>query len=331
MKAPVIVIVEDDPQLQSVLSRILLAEGIEVTSFGSGEAALEHFLSGAGVDLVLLDVGLPGIDGLEVCRWLKHRPETRLLPVIILTGHGDAEHRLLGIEAGADDFLSKPFDRSELVARVRSLLRLKSYTDQLEDAAAVLLVLGRSIESRDPYTGGHCERLSTVSVALARRLGLDEDDQAALRTAGVLHDLGKVAIPDAILLKPGPLTEAERRVMEQHPVIGDEICAPIRSFASVRPIIRHHHERYNGSGYPDGLAGDAIPHTARVLQVVDVFDALITERPYKIAFPVAQAVEMLKAEVAQGWWDPQAVAAMLELEASGELKASLDAAFASGG
>ncbi len=321
-----ILIVEDEPELRDVLSRILSREGHSVRQVASGEDALDVFQAGERVDLVLLDVGLPGISGFDVCEWLKGRTATRLIPVIILTGLGDSEHRIQGIEAGADDFVSKPFDRLELLARVRSLLRLKLYTDQLENAESVLFALARSIELRDPLTHGHCERLSVIGVALARKMGLGEDDQVTLRKAGALHDLGKITVPDAILLKAGPLTPAERLIMEQHPLTGDEICKPIRSFADVRPVIRHHHERMDGSGYPDGLVGEQIPITARVLQVVDVFDALISARSYKAALPIPEALQVLRAETEKGWWDPEVVSALEALEASGELDLSLEEA-----
>ena len=190
-----------------------------------------------------------------------------------------------------------------MLARVGSLLRLKHRTDELERAEAVLFTLARSIESKDPYTHGHCERLSDYSARLGQHLGLSADEITALRRAGVVHDVGKVAVPDAILLKPSRLTEAEWKLIQEHPVVGERICAPLKSFRLVLPIIRHHHEKLDGSGYPDGLRGDAIPVTARVLQIVDVYDALTTDRPYKKAFTITDALQTMKEEVAKGWWD----------------------------
>jgi putative two-component system response regulator len=205
---------------------------------------------------------------------------------------------------GADDFLSRPVDRSELLARVRSLLKLKYRTDELERAGLVLFSLARSIEGKDPYTHGHCERLAEYSACLGEHLGLAEDQIIALRRAGVVHDIGKVAVPDAILLKPGRLTADEWKLVQQHPIVGERICAPLKSFRLVLPILRHHHEKLDGSGYPDGLRGEAIPLTARVLQIVDVYDALTTVRPYKPALSITDALQTMKQEVAQGWWDP---------------------------
>jgi putative two-component system response regulator len=227
-----------------------------------------------------------------------------LTPVVLVTALSATEDRIRGLEAGADDFLIKPVDRSELLARVRSLLSLKAFTDELEQAEAVLFSLAQSIEGKDPYTEGHCQRLSDYSAYLGERMGLPLEQITALRRAGVVHDIGKIAVPDAILLKPAKLTIEEFKVMQQHPLVGERICGPLKSFRLVLPIIRHHHEKLNGSGYPDGLKGDQIPLTARVLQVVDVFDALTTVRPYKRALSVSETLEVMNEEVKKGWWDP---------------------------
>jgi len=246
---------------------------------------------------------MPGMDGFEVCRRIKATAETRLTPVVLITGLSATEDRIRGINASADDFLSKPIDFNELLARTRSLLRLKQYTDELEHAETVLFSLAQSIEARDPYTSGHCERLAEMSARLGGRLGLMDEDIKALRWAGVVHDIGKVAVPDAILLKPGPLTPEETEVMRKHPVVGEKICAPLRTFGRVLPIIRHHHERHDGSGYPDGLRGDEIPLTAAILQLADVYDALTTDRPYRKASPAHEALRIMDDEAKLGWWD----------------------------
>jgi putative two-component system response regulator len=254
-------------------------------------------------DLILLDIMMPGMDGFEVCRRIKAAPETRLTPVVLITGLTATEDRIKGINAGADDFLCKPIDLNELLARTRSLLRLKQITDELENAEAVLFSLAYSIEARDPYTRGHCERLADMSARMGERLGIPEDQIKALRRAGVVHDIGKVAVPDSILLKPGPLTAEEIAIIQKHPVVGERICAPLKTFRLVLPIIRHHHEKYDGSGYPDGLVGDAIPLTARILQISDVYDALTTDRPYKVAFAPEVALDLMEEECERGWWD----------------------------
>jgi putative two-component system response regulator len=297
-----ILVVDDETAARVALETLLRREGFELRIAHDGPTALAECAS-FKPDLILLDVLMPGMTGLEVCRRIKATPETRLTPVVLITGLSDTEDRIQGINAGADDFLSKPIDFNELLARTRSLLRLKQYTDELENAEAVLLSLAFGIEARDPYTRGHCERLAQMSARLGERLGVPEEDITALRRAGVVHDIGKVVVPDAILLKSGPLSGEEAAVMRRHPVVGEHICAPLRTFRPVLPIIRHHHERYDGSGYPDGLRGENIPLTARILQLADVFDALTTDRPYRKADISEVALGIMDKEAAQGWWD----------------------------
>src|SRR6202142_3569356 len=228
-----ILIVDDETATRAALEMLLHREGFEVRDASSGEAALAE-CAAFRPDLILLDILMPGIDGFEVCRRIKATPETRLTPVVLITGLSETEDRIKGINAGADDFLSKPIDLNELLARTRSLLRLKEYTDELENAEAVLLSLAFGIEARDPYTRGHCERLAQMSARLGERLRVPEEDVTALRRAGVVHDIGKVVVPDAILLKPGPLSDEETAVMRRHPVVGEHICAPLRTF---RPVL----------------------------------------------------------------------------------------------
>ncbi len=297
-----ILVADDDEANRELLKEMLRMEGLDVITAPDGRRALEEVVR-SRPDLVLSDVAMPYIDGFEVCRQIKKDPERRLTPVVLITGLSAVEDRVRGIKAGADDFLSKPFERIELLARVHSLLNLKAYTDELERAESVVFTLARSIEAKDPYTHGHCERLAECSARLGERIGLDEEHITALRRAGVVHDIGKVAVPDNILLKPAKLTEHEWQVMREHPITGEKICSPLKSFRLVLPIIRHHHEKLNGTGYPDGLKGDTIPMTARVLQLVDVFDALTTERPYKKAFSAAEALTTMEDEVKRGWWD----------------------------
>ena len=310
--AETVLVADDQSSNRELLEELLTAQGFSVITASDGEGALEE-VARIRPDLVLLDVMMPGLSGFEVCERIKNNPETYLIPVVLITALSGKQDRIEGIKAGADDFLTRPVDRTELLARVRSLITLKRRTDELEQAESVLFSLARSIEGKDPYTHGHCERLSAYSARLGEHLGLSTDEITALRRAGVVHDIGKVAVPDAILLKPGRLTEEEWKLVKEHPVVGESICAPLRSFRLVLPIIRHHHEKLDGSGYPDGLRGDAIPITARVMQIVDVFDALTTERPYKRAFPVNDALQTMKEEVAKGWWDPRIFAQFEEL------------------
>jgi len=297
-----ILVVEDDLSQRELLTEMLSLDGYSVLCASDGIQA-EALLFDSLPDLVLLDVNLPFRNGFEICRRLKERLETRLIPIVMVTGLTDSHDRLRGIEAGADDFLTKPFDRLELKARVRSLVQRKEYTDELDRADHVLMAMGASIEAKDPYTVGHCARISAYSTLLGDALGLSPEELRALRIAGSVHDIGKIGVPDAILLKPGPLSEAEWVIMRHHTVIGERICRPLRSFQSVLPIIRSHHEKQDGSGYPDGLRGDKVPLLARVMQIADVFDALATERPYKAAMSCEDALRQMQAEVERGWWD----------------------------
>jgi putative two-component system response regulator len=297
-----ILIVDDETSARTALATLLRREGFEVSEAGSGRAALSESES-VRPDLILLDILMPGMNGFDVCRKIKANPETRLTPVVLITGLSATADRIKGINAGADDFLSKPIDFNELMARVRSLLRLKQFTDELENAESVLFSLAHAIEARDPYTRGHCERLSEMSGRLGERLGLPEDHITALRRGGIVHDIGKVVVPDAVLLKPGPLTADEFAIMRKHPVVGERICGPLRAFRLVLPIIRHHHEKHDGSGYPDGLRGVEIPLTAAILQLADVYDALTTDRPYRPALSQERTLKIMEEEAARGWWD----------------------------
>jgi len=298
-----ILVADDQAANRELLDELLTSKGFKVITARDGAEALEQ-INRVPLDLVLLDVMMPHLNGFEVCEKIKSNSNTYLIPVILVTALSEKQDRIEGIKAGADDFLERPVDHSELLARVRSLLRLKQRTDELERAETVLFSLARSIEGKDPYTHGHCERLSDYSATLGRHLGLPEEQIVALRRAGVVHDIGKIAVPDAILLKPAKLTPDEWKIMQEHTIIGERICAPLKSFRLVLPIIRHHHEKFDGTGYPDRLAGENIPIAARVLQIVDVYDALTTKRPYKVALSTADALQTMKEEVAKGWWDP---------------------------
>jgi putative two-component system response regulator len=298
-----ILVADDHESSLSGLQGLLEIAGYRVRTARDGQSALDEFYR-FQPDLLLLDVRMPGLDGIEVCRRVKGHQDSRLIPVVLITGQSATAERVSGIEAGADDFLIKPIDREQLLARVHSLLKQKHYTDELERAELVLFALARSIEGKDPYTEGHCERLSKLSSLLGEFMGLPDAEVNALRRAGIVHDIGKVAVPDSILLKQGPLTPEEQGILRRHPLEGETICSPLRSFQLVLPIIRHHHEKFDGSGYPDHLQGEQIPLTARILQIVDVYDALTTQRPYKRALNRLEALDMMSQEVKRGWWDP---------------------------
>jgi cyclic di-GMP phosphodiesterase len=310
-----VLVVDDEETNRKLLTRLLSQEYSVVTA-PDGEEALA-LVERIDVDLVLLDVRLPGLDGFEVCAHLKRMPRTRLVPVVLVTGLGAREHRIRGIHVGADDFLIKPFDAEELHARVASLVRLKEYTDDLESAEAILKSLALTIDARDPYTDGHCERLAKFAVALGSALGLSKDELSALDRGGYLHDIGKIGIPDAVLLKPTKLTTQEFEMIKQHTIIGDRLCGELRSLRLVRKIVRHHHEALDGSGYPDGLSGEQVPLLAQIVGIVDLYDAVTTSRPYRDALPPEHAYAELRGECARGRRDPRLVEAFIALSEAG--------------
>lgn len=309
---PTILVVEDESAMRKMLQEHLGTLGYRVLTAASAEAALE-ILDGSAPDLILTDVHMGAVSGIELCQRVKSDPRFQLTPVILLTAVSDLDARVAGLAAGADDFFAKPFDFLELRTRVAALLRVKALLDQLERAEGVITTLGLTIEARDPYTAGHCERLARYAAALGQALGVDEPTLKALRLGGFLHDLGKIAVPDGILLKPGPLSADERERMKIHPVAGADLVQGLKTLEGVRPILRHHHERWDGSGYPDGLKGEAIPLGARIMAVVDVYDALRTERPYKGPLPHAEALAILLRETEAGFWEPRIITSFVEV------------------
>jgi cyclic di-GMP phosphodiesterase len=310
----VLVVDDYEPNLRG-LGQLLRGARYDVLTATNGADALD-LVARERPDLVLLDVVMPGLSGLDVCKALKQQSETCLTPVVLVSAAGERETVIAGLDAGADDFLNKPIDPEELYTRVRSLLRLKSLTDELESAESLFLTLGRIIEARDPYTEGHCERLAEYATALGKRLGLEQTDVDALYRGAFLHDVGKIAIPDRVMLKKGRLTHEEYELMKRHAVIGDELCATVRSLDRVRPIVRHHHERLDVRGYPDALRGDEIPLLAQIVSVVDVFDALTTDRPYRKAMPTLTAYKILRDEADGGWCPPALVETFIDLHRS---------------
>ncbi|BAY16465.1 response regulator receiver modulated metal dependent phosphohydrolase [Nostoc sp. HK-01] len=303
-EAPKILVVDDHAASRMTAAALLAMEGYEVIEADSGAAAVV-LVTQKHPDLILLDVMMPGMDGFEVCHLLKQDEHTRLIPVIFITALNDRRSRIRGIEVGADDFLTKPFDRVELAARVKSLVRQKRLNEDLDHAEQVLFSIARAIESRDPNTGDHCERLVTLGQNFGEYLNLSRSQLRDLMWGGYLHDIGKVGIPDAVLLKNEQLTLEDWEMMQQHVLIGEKICQPLRSMRGVIPIIRHHHERWNGSGYPDGLKSNEIPFLAQVFQLIDIYDALTSERPYKRAFSPAEALSVMWEETQAGWRNPE--------------------------
>ncbi|TMC06820.1 MAG: response regulator [Chloroflexi bacterium] len=312
--APLVLVVDDGEINRALVEAFLSDLDCRLRSAEDGPSALAA-IDRETPDLVLLDVQMPGMDGYEVCRRIKAGPRGRLLPVVMLTALDNSTDRVLALEAGADDFMSKPVDRVELVARVRSALRLKAVYDTLDSAEQVIFSLAAAVEAKDKYTEKHTHRVAETARHVGMKLGLPERALDALYRGGIIHDIGKIGVPDAILLKPGPLAGDEIRIMRAHTTIGESIVRPLRSGANLLPIIRNHHERFDGNGYPDGLAGRAIPRLARIVAVCDSYDALVTDRPYRKARSVDEAIATL-ADGAGKQWDPEVVEVLV-----GELSA----------
>jgi putative two-component system response regulator len=297
---PAVLVVDDEKGIRSFFGRLLRDNGYEVEFAVDGPSALETVAS-CRPDVVLLDVNIPEMNGFEVCRRLRQDAATRLTPVIIVTSLNAREERVAGLEAGADDFLTKPVDTAELLARVRSAARLKQYTDDLDSASSIIMTLATMIEARDGYCEGHCSRMANYATSLGRKLNLGDADLQTLYRGGFMHDIGMLAIPDAVLRRQGQLEPNEYELVKSHTVIGDRLCSTLRSLQSVRPIVRHHHERLDGSGYPDGLRGNQIPLLAQIIGLVDVYEAVTTLSPYQKPKQPEEAIELLRSHVAKGW------------------------------
>ena len=292
---PLVLVVEDDLAVRILLERLLQRNGYRTAMATDGESAVlavdEH-----SPDLVLLDVGLPLLDGYEVTRRLRADSRTLTLPIILLTGRTDVDDVVAGLDAGADDYLSKPFRNEELLARIRSALRLRQALLRMDAAHAAVAALANAVEAKDPLTERHCQRLANLAARLGADAGLELADLEALAYGALLHDVGKIGVPESVLSKAGPLDDAEWELMRRHPEIGERICRPLSSSRRFAPIVRHHHERWDGAGYPDGLRGEAIPLGARIVGLVDAFDAMTHDRPYRQAISVAKAVSELWRE-----------------------------------
>jgi putative two-component system response regulator len=302
-----ILIVDDNPAMVFLLSATLQAEGYRVAVARDGVEALDY-CAAHRPDLVLLDLSLPRLNGDEVCRRLKSSPATRSIPVVMVTGQNTMQNKVDACGYGADDFLSKPCHQQEVLTRCRSLLRIKRLIEERDSAEAVVFALARTVEAKSPYTLGHSERVMRHSLRLARALRVSDADCEVLHKGALLHDIGKISVPDVILDKPAQLTEEEARIVHLHPEQGVHIIEPLHSLRDTLPLIRWHHERRDGRGYPDGLKGDTIPLLVRILSVADVYDALATERPYRCPIRHEQCLAMLHDNALGGGLDPELVA-----------------------
>jgi putative two-component system response regulator len=292
LSRPLVLVIEDELAQRLLITRILEHEGYRVEAAADGEAGLRAVIEHSP-DLVLLDLNLPRVDGYEVCRQLRADPVTATLPVIVITAHTALDDMVAALDAGADDFLAKPFQQAELLARMRSAFRLRRAMTSLERATQIVAALANAVEAKDMGLVHHCRWLARHAARVAASVGLRGDDLEAVAYGALLHDIGKIGIPESLLSKPGPLTEDEWNVMRRHPEIGERICQPLRTSLAFSPIIRHHHERFDGAGYPDRLRGDRIPLGARIVTIVDAYEAIVHGRPYQAAQPHAAAAEEL--------------------------------------
>jgi putative two-component system response regulator len=301
-----LLIVDDEPQVASLLRRFVSQEGYDVSVAHNGDSAVE-WLDDNCPDVAVFDIKMPGVTGIDLCRKLKADRATRLIPVVIITGHATVEEQLEAVDAGADDVISKPVNSEQFRIRLRSLVRMKRYTDDLESAGAVMMTLAMMIESRDGSAEGHCHRIANHAVSLGRQVGLHGEALQTLRRGGFLHDIGMLAIPDRVLNKPGSLEPEEYALVQSHTVIGESLISGLRSLQAVRPIVRHHHERLDGSGYPDGLRGDEVPLAAQIVGLVDAYESMTFTKAYQTSLPQEQALHNLRGQAARGWRHPDLV------------------------
>ena len=301
-----ILVVDDIDTNRLALRHFLKPHGFQVVEAGDGVEALEKVAEDPP-DLILLDVMMPRKNGLEVCQELKANPATRLIPVVFMTALDKNQDHVAALEAGGDDFLNKPFNRALLTARIGSLLKMKALNDHLDQAESVIFSLAHAIEARDHFTEQHVQRVADNAVLLARRIGFDEQTLESVHHGGILHDIGKIGVPDSVLNKPGRLTEDEFEVMKRHPLIGFQICEPLKSLAGALPLIRYHHEKLDGSGYPDGLKDDEIPVSSRIMAITDIYDALTSDRAYRKSMGHDRAAEILRGDAAAGKLDSDLV------------------------
>lgn len=312
MAKPKILIVDDNPVNVELLKAQLKPYPYTLDTAYDGEEALKK-INDQHPDLVLLDLMMPKVSGYEVCRAIKQNKETQFIPVIVITALSELDDKLRAIELGADDFLVKPFNKMELTTRIKSLLHLKLLHDDVDRSENILFSLVTALEAKDVYTRGHSERVAAHGVALARQLGVDEKEIEILRKGALLHDIGKIGVKEEVLLKPGRLTEAEMELIKIHPTVGFEICKPLKSIAPCLCCIRSHHERIDGEGYPDHLTDKDIPFIAKIITVVDSYDAMVTDRPYRKKMPKEEAVKIFEKEKNFGQWDLTIVEAFLAM------------------
>lgn len=311
-ETPAILVVDDIQSNLELMEAVFIKEGFKVFTALGANSAIDIF-SQSPVDLAVLDVMMPGIDGFELCIRLKDMSGKRFFPVILLTALTDRGSKIKGIESGADDFISKPFDTTELLIKIKSLLKLKALNEELDHSESIILTLAVAMEARDPYTKGHSTRVSKLSTDFVSFLGLAEKDKKEMNKAGILHDIGKICLSESLLNKPGPLTREEVEMIKTHTLLGEELCRPLFSMKKILPAIRHHHERWDGKGFPDGIAGRDIPLMARILSIIDSFDAMVSVRPYRDRRSVKVTLETMRIEQHYGQWDAELLSYFMDM------------------
>jgi putative two-component system response regulator len=300
-----VLVVDDSDANRDLMEAYLVGIDCDVLQAADGPGALE-VVDTVRPDVVLLDVQMPGMDGYEVCQRIRANAKLRFLPIVMITATSRTEDRVKALDWGADDFMTKPVERTELVARIRSCLRMNALHETLDSAEEVIFALAAAVEAKDTLTQRHTSRVADSAQHLGVRLGLPQAALDALYRGGIVHDIGKIGVSEAILLKAGPLSFGELERMRSHPAIGENIVAPLRSGSNLLPIIRHHHERFDGQGYPDGLRGNQIPLLARIISICDAFDAMVNDRPYRRSLSIDEATGILR-DGAGSQWDPQLV------------------------
>jgi cyclic di-GMP phosphodiesterase len=320
-----ILVIDDENVVRNLMLEILESDEHVVIGAETAECAIALLETDAEFDLVISDVVMPGLSGLELLETVRARRAS--LPVVLVTGAGTYHTLSQALMRGAAGLITKPFTHAELKdAAAHAIERASRFRDELRErllAPTLASALANAIEARDSYLHGHCERLSSLAVRLAEELALANDEIEAIRLGAILHDVGKIGIPDRVLLKPGPLDAEERRIVEQHPVIGDRLLEPLDLLAAARPIVRHHHERWDGTGYPDRLAADEIPLGARIVAVSDSVEVMTSRQLYRQPLTPGQVVAELRGHRGTQW-DPHVVHLTLELIDSGELELSTD-------
>lgn len=311
-KKPRILIVDDNPTNVELLFAHLKPHGYQLDKAYDGEEALKQ-IEVEPPDLILLDLMMPKLSGYEVCQQVKQDPKTQFIPVIVITALKELHDKIKAIEMGADDFLMKPFNKVELLTRVKSLLKLKELYDDVDRSETIIFTLAEMLEAKDVYTRGHSERVSKYSVLLARYIGLDEQDQEWIRRGALLHDVGKIGVRESILNKPEKLSQEELAHIRSHPARGCEICRGLNSLGPLLPIIRHHHERVDGLGYPDGIGNKEITIGPRIVSIADAYDAMTSNRPYRKGIPPQEALKIFEKEQDNGQWDPELVGKFIKL------------------